>query len=139
MAAILGLDAVLSFGAANATATTVMANVENVGLSLERDEADVSTRGAGGWEEVIATLRKGTLEFTMIYDNDDAAFQAVQEAFFNDVQTPVAFTVYDDAGHGLDADFTILNFKVDQPLKEGVKVDVTAKPTRSLRAPVWVS
>ena len=44
----------------------------------------------------------------------------------------------DTTAHGLDADFSVTGFTVDQPLEEAVTVKVTAKPTASGRAPTWV-
>ena len=44
----------------------------------------------------------------------------------------------DTTAHGLDADFSVSGFTVDQPLDEAVTVKVVAKPTASDRAPVWV-
>lgn len=40
--------------------------------------------------------------------------------------------------HGLDADFSITGFTVEQNLEEAVSVKITAKPTASGRAPAWV-
>ena len=50
----------------------------------------------------------------------------------------VGITDGDTTAHGLDADFSVTGFTVDQPLEEAVTVKVTAKPTASDRAPVWV-
>ena len=43
--------------------------------------------------------------------------------------TPLALFVSDGAGNGLDADFSITGFSVEQPLEEALSVSVTAKPT----------
>ena len=140
----LGLDCKLYFvvgGGVTAVGGTEITNVENVAIGLERDEADVSTRAADGWEVVVGGLRKGALEFNQVYDTDDPAFIAIQEAFFasDPEDNIIAFFVSDGAGNGLDADFIILSWKVDQPLKEGVKVAITCKPTRTSRVPEWIT
>ena len=44
----------------------------------------------------------------------------------------------DTTAHGPDTVFPFFGFAVDQPLEEAVTVKVTAKPTASDRAPVWV-
>ena len=50
---------------------------------------------------------------------------------------PMALFITDGNEHGLDADFSITGFSVEQPLEEALTVSVTAKPTASTRAPVW--
>lgn len=53
----------------------------------------------------------------------------------------LALFVSDGVGKGLDADFTITNFSIEQPLEEAITVSVTAEPTNiggtSGRAPTW--
>lgn len=141
----LGLDCELFYveGGGTAVAGTLITNVENLSIGLERDEADVSTRAAQGWEVVLGGLKKGTLEFNQVYETEDAdpSFAVIRDAFFatDSAENIVSFFISDGEGNGLDADFTILSWKVDQPLKEGVKVDITAKPTRTSRAPEWIT
>jgi hypothetical protein len=143
MSVKLGLDCKLYYvvGSGTAQSGVEITNVENLSIGLERDEADVSTRAADGWEVVVGGLRKGTLEFNQVYDTEDAAFVAIQAAFFASDPTDniIGFFVSDGDGNGLDADFIILGWKVDQPLKEGSKVSITAKPTRTSRVPTWVT
>ena len=54
--------------------------------------------------------------------------------------TPMSLFVTDGAAtaHGLDADFSITGFTMEQNLEEAVTVKVTAKPTASGRSPTWV-
>ena len=53
----------------------------------------------------------------------------------------MAFFVTDGEGTGLDADWTLTNCSIEQPLEEAVTVSVTAEPTNiggsSGRAPSW--
>lgn len=135
MAIVLGLNAKLFRGTAGTQASTEMTNVKDVTLSLETGDADVTTRATQGWRASVATLKEGSLEFGMNYDTDDEDFNAIQAAFLNN--TPIAFFVSDGAENGLDADFTITGFNIEQPLEEAMTVSVTAKPTASSRAPAW--
>lgn len=135
MAVILGLDAKLLRGPAGSTGSTEVKNVKDLTLSLESGEADVTTRATKGWRAIVATLKDGSLEFGILYDPEDADFQAFSEAYFNN--TPIALFVTDGVGNGLDADFSITGFSVEQPLEEALSVSVTAKPTASTRAPEW--
>ena len=136
MAIVLGLDAKLLRGDAGSTGATEVKNVKDLTLNLESGEADVTTRATGGWRASAATLKEASLEFGILYDTEDADFQAFQEACFGN--TPIALFNNGRNGGGLDADWSITAFTVEQPLEEAVSVSITAKPTASTRAPAWV-
>jgi hypothetical protein len=131
MAIKLGLDAKIYLGGSE------MTNVKNVTLNLEKGEADVTTRGAQGWRATLGTLKDGSVEFEMIWDDEDGAFNTIQSAFFSG--DPVAMQVLDgEGGSGLDADFSVIKFTRNEPLEEAITASVTVKPTYSTRAPAWV-
>ena len=136
MAVVLGLDAILMRGTAGQTAATEVKNVKDLTLSMESGEADVTTRATSGWKASIATLKEASLEFGILYDTEDADFTAFRDAYFGN--TPLALFVTDGNGSGLDADWSITGFSVEQPLEEALTVSVTAKPTASTRVPAWV-
>lgn len=138
MAIVLGLDAKLFRGTAGTQAATEVKNVKDLTLNLESGEADVTTRATEGWKASAATLKEASLEFSILYDTEDADFTAFRTAYFSN--TPLALFVSDGqtSAHGLDADFSITAFTVEQPLEEAVSVSITAKPTASTRAPAWV-
>ncbi len=135
MSVILGLNAKLFRGEAGTTAAEEMKNVKDVTLNLETGEADVTTRATDGWKASVATLKDASLEFGMLYDPEDDDLNAIQAAFLGN--TPLSFFISDGDGTGLDADFSITNFSIEQPLEEAMSVSVTAKPTASTRPPVW--
>lgn len=137
MAIVLGLDAKLYRGTAGQKAATEVKNVKDLTLNLESGEADVTTRATQGWKASAATLKEASLEFSILYDTADADFTAFQSAYFGN--TPISLFVSDggETEHGLDADFSITAFTLEQPLEEAVSVSITAKPTASTRAPTW--
>ena len=138
MAIKLGLDAKLFRGTAGTQGTIEVTNVKDVSLSLESGEADVTTRKAKGWKLSVANLKEASLEITILYDTEDEDFLAFKTAYFTNTPLSLFVTDGDTTAHGLDADFSVTGFTVDQPLEEAVTVKVTAKPTASDRAPVWV-
>ncbi len=138
MAIIIGLDAKLFRGTAGTQGTIEVTNVKDVSLRLESGEADVTTRKSKGWKLSIATLKEASLEITILYDTEDEDFIAFKDAYFNNTVISLFVTDGDTTAHGLDADFSVSGFTVDQPLDEAVTVKVVAKPTASDRAPVWV-
>ena len=142
MAIVLGLDAILMRGPAGSTGSTEVKNVKDLTLNLESGEADVTTRATKGpfrftkgWRASVATLKEASLEFQILYDTEDEDYNAFADAYFNN--TPMALFVTDGNGTGLDADFSITGFSIEQPLEEALSVSVTAKPTASERAPQW--
>jgi hypothetical protein len=135
MATKIGLEAKLYRGTAGSQAATEMKNVKDLTLTVEKDEADISSR-ASSWALVRAKMKKGSIDFKMNWDASDADCLAIKTAFFAD--TALAFFVTDGAGTGLDADFEILKFAENQPLVTGQEVDVSIKPTYLTRYPAWV-
>lgn len=93
MAIVLGLDAKLLRGDAGATGATEVKNVKDLTLNLESGDADVTTRATGGWRASAATLKEASLEFGILYDTEDADFQAFQEAYFGN--TPIVLFITD--------------------------------------------
>lgn len=139
MANKIGIEAKLLIGNPGSTGTTELKNVKNVSLNLEKATADITTRAASGWRVKKATLKEASVEFEMNYDTEDAGFTSMISAFLGN--SAVAIFVSDGDGKGLDADWDITNFSIEQPLEEAISVSVTAEPTdiggSSGRAPTW--
>ncbi len=136
MAHKLGIECKLYYGAAGATANTLISNVRDVTLNLESDEVDLTTRASGGWKWIVQGLNDGSVEFEMVWDTADTAFTAVKSAWLN--KTAMAFLILDrEDGEGLDADFAVTKISRSEPLADAVKASVTIKPTYSTRAPAW--
>lgn len=119
-----------------------VANVKDLSIGLEKDEADITTRGNGGSEAVTGTLKKAPVEFEMIYNpTGDTAQLAMLNSYL--ASTPIAFAVLDgDAAtagtEGFWADFEVLAFKKGEQLKDAQMVNITMKPTFSAVAPEYV-
>ena len=143
MSVKLGLDARLyrNTGAYSSVTWNEVKNVKDLTLSVEAGEADVTTRGNGGWRATIATLKDGSLEFEMVWDTADDDFTAIRTAFLTN--GTVEFAVLDgpvatSGSQGLRASMAITNFSRSEPLEEAIKVSVTAKPTYSDHPPEWM-
>lgn len=138
MAIRVGLEGSLKRGTSGAAIGTLTAvnNVKDLTLSMEKGEADTSTRAAGGWKTTLGTLKSATLEWGMNFDVVDSDVDAFQQAFLNN--TILALAVLDTAsGEGLVADWTITGFTIEQPLEDTQTVKVTAKPAYVARNPSW--
>jgi hypothetical protein len=117
-------------------------NIRNVSLSLEKGEADITTRSANGWKLTIGTLKEGSIETEMVWDTDDLNFVAIKDAFFNDAPVEMAFLDGPNAApsQGLLARFSVTNLSRDENLEEAVLAKITLKPTYDATlAPGWVT
>ncbi len=117
-------------------------NLRNVTLSLEKGEADITTRAANGWKLTVGTLKEGSVETEMVWDGDDLNFVAIKDAYFNDTSVEMAFLDGPNAApsQGLHARFSVTNLSRDENLEEAVLAKVTLKPTYDATlAPTWAT
>ena len=144
MGVVLGLNgkAYRNVGGTYAAPTwSLIDNIRDVTLNLEKGEADVTTRGAQGWRLKAFTLKEGTLDFQMVWDTGDADFTAFKDAYFND--TPILCWFADGlaattGSQGLKAWFSVGNFTRNEQLEEAMLVDVSLAPTFvSGEPPTW--
>lgn len=120
---------------------TEMTNVKDVTLTLNKGEADVTTRGANGWRLMRGTLKEGEIQFESIWDPSDAVFAKLFGAWLNNTTIAMAFLDGDKATagtQGLWADFDVTGFEKKEPLEEAQTASITVKPTKSEVAPEWV-
>lgn len=139
MSKSLGKDAVAYYNATPVSVTPVagdftlpLDNITDLTLNLETGEADVTTRGSDGWRQFLATLKDGSIEFTMLWDTADAAFTAIKTAWLDGDE--IAFAAMSAAiatsgAQGLASNFTVTNFTRNEPLEEAISVSVTLKPS----------
>ena len=129
-------------------------NVRDLTLSLEKGEADVTTRSNDGWRATLGTLKDASIEFQMVWDTADAAFAAIQEAWFQDAT--IEFAILDgplpgaDNGNlpetpqnapqpqGLRATCSVMTFSRSENLEEAMMTDVAIKPTYAEHPPEWM-
>ena len=136
MAIVLGFNAKAYYGAGGVTATTELTNIRNVTQNVKKGEADVTTRGGGGWRQKVGTLKEGDVSFEMLHNTSDAGYQFIRDAYFND--TTIAMAFFDEAGgSGLDADFSVMDFSRVEDLEDALKYNVTVSITDSTRTPTW--
>jgi len=108
-------------------------------LSDEKGEAEVTTRGSGGYRQFLTTLIAAGVEFKMVWDPDDADFEALHDAYHND--SLIGIAVMDgaiDSGTGLIADMKVFKFSRGEPMEDVMTAEVTLKPTYSTRRPRWI-
>lgn len=117
-------------GAADLSAATELSNVKDVTVSMEKNDADVTTRANAGWRATAPGLKECTIEFEMVWKPSDANFEAIRDAFLNDTLVHLAALTGDKATAGSEGprgDFSITNFSRGEPLEEAMTASVTAK------------
>ena len=143
MAFRLGLDCKLyrNTGTYETPVWNEVPNIRDNELALDKDEADVSTRGGGGWEQVVASLKKGSVEFDMVWDTADDDFLAFLTAFLDNSTIEIAAM---DGGiavvgsQGLRATCMVTKCSRKEELKNAVMASVAIKPTYAANAPEWM-
>jgi hypothetical protein len=133
----MGFEGILKYGAPGSSASTPLENAQDIKVDRDNETAETIVRG-DSTEPPMATeqtvIRKLNIEFTMLVDTGDTAFEALMDAVANG--TGVALRGLEHAtGKGPDADFCI-SASQPFPLKGAQAVTFTAKASRSYgRAP----
>lgn len=145
MATKLGLEARLYYNSNTYASPTWVhvSRIKDVTLTLEKGEADVSTRAGSGWREIVNTLKDGSVTFSMLQapTGTDTVFAAFRDAWLNGTSIEVAVMdgVITTAGsQGLRATMTVSSFTRNENLEEAIMYDVTIRPTPADNAPEWL-
>jgi hypothetical protein len=139
------MEAKLYFCAAGIGGTpawTEISNAKDVTLTVEKGQADVSTRANNGWKATAGTLKDATIDWDMVWNTSDPGFAAIKTAFMDNTVIGMAVMsgpMTEAASEGLQADCMILSFTRSEPLQEAITVKVQAKPTLSATAPSWIN
>lgn len=107
-------------------------NIRDANFNGTKDEADVTTRANNGFKATVGTLKDGSVDFEMIWKDDDADIAAFADGWVNN--TEIACAIMDRAittngAEGFVANFNVMDFSRSEPLADGVKVKVTLKPS----------
>lgn len=113
-------------------AATLFSNVKDLKLNFSTEKADISTRASGGWKATAATIKDGTITFTMLWKPADANFGIIKTAWLASAEIFFGALdgVYGTAGNqGPAGNFTVTNFSRSEGLNESVTVDVELSPS----------
>jgi hypothetical protein len=114
--------------------------IRNVTLNLEKGDADVTTRGAAGWKEVLPTLKEASIDCEIVWDADHTIFTTLLDAFINDKNLEFLFL---DGAHtkkgsqGLRAVCGVFKFSRDEQLDGALMANTSFKPTYGAVKPSW--
>lgn len=143
MSVKLGMNAKLyrNTGTYDDPTWTEIGNARDVTLSLEKGEADVTTRANNGWRATVGTLKDATVDFQMVWDSDDTNFTALRSAFLGNTAIEMAVMdgdIDDGDSEGFRASMDVMSFTRNEALEEAITADVSLKPTYSANAPEWI-
>lgn len=147
----LGKDAKLYYAAPGAAApNTIIAGVSELTVTLEKDEAEVTRRISGGWEDHREGIKRLSLSFTLMGVTLDTsgtevtAFNVLQSTFFTGIfsgsgDTGIALHACAaiDAltstlnGAGPLADFLITRFERSENLGDAQSYSVECRMTQT--------
>lgn len=124
---------------------TEICNVMDVSMGLTVSEVEVTRRCSGGFREFLQGLTDASLEFGMLFEQGDAGYGALRDAFINKT-TVVVYAVSGDitaAGtyEGLKMEALVSSFSRDETLGDALKVSVTLRPASngSGNVPTWLT
>jgi hypothetical protein len=118
----LGLDAILKIDGVE------IDNCKDLSVSMEKAEADASTRGNNGWRATVGTLKDASIEFNVLNKTGDSVFSTLQGLFMSGDPCDVEIS---DIGGVLPLTCEVMQFNVNQNLEDVISADVTLKPTQS--------
>lgn len=107
---------------------TEVTNARDVTVNLSSGTADMSTRGAT-WRKQDITLNELTIDFELLYEEDDTEYQLLRDAYFaGDAVALAALSGAEDVAgsEGPAGDFKITQFNRSEPLEDGATISVTA-------------
>lgn len=114
--------------------------IKNVKFSSEMGKWDGSRR-AVGVKQYAPTLDDFGIEFNLVYKPaDGGACEAIRDAHFNRTAIDMAFATGAIASAGTEyvrAEWGVFTWSRDEPLEEGVMVDVGLAPSISTNAPAY--
>ena len=98
-----GLDIILSID------NKIVGGQRNATLNREAEVIDITNKVSAGWTENMTSVKSWSIEGDGIFVVDDAALDAIEEAFLNGswVQVKVADEAWGYTGRGVITDFPI--------------------------------
>ena len=142
MASVLGLDckAYRNTGLYGSPTWNEVPNIRDLTIPMEKTKADVSSRNSK-YRMSRGTLRDINITFSMVWDNADADFTALRDAWLNDTSIDMVFldgAVGTAGSQGPRAYYEVIKFERTENLEEAAMVNVELAPTHNLtNPPTW--
>lgn len=128
----MGYEGRIYYGVAGSTASTLLENTTDLAYNLDTETGDTTVRGDGTSvpvETMDPTKLKVSIEWTMIDDTTDTAYEALMAAAFAGDGVAIRTKAH-ATGKGFDGD-CILKAQEGMPLAGSATTQFTATPSRS--------
>jgi hypothetical protein len=104
-------------------------NVRDVTIGLTKTRADMTTRGAT-WRLTRGALKEGPINFQVKWDSADALCAALLDSWLNNTKLGLTFLDGDETltAQGPAGNWECMEFNRNEPLEEGVMIDVVVEP-----------
>jgi predicted secreted protein len=144
MGIVLGLDCKLylctgGIGATPGAAEGVeVVNARSVKVPLSKTEADVSTRGGGGWKAAVGATKEASIDFDLLFVEGDPNYDTLLDSYNNGTLVGVRAAKGDPAVAGtecFEADCEVMKMDGPEELDGAIIVAVSLKPTFSADPP----
>lgn len=117
---------------------TLIANIGDIKVTNEANEAQVDIRSGAGFSYFFAGMIKLGYEFTSIFDLSDTAIAALRTAYY--ARSSVEFLFMDQAYNatgatGLRIACQVFKFARNEDLNKPMTYEIAVKPTYSANAP----
>lgn len=134
----MGFEGQVFFGASpGSTAATLLENITDVSYNFDLEKGNTTVRGDGSVppiETEDVTIRKVTIEFTMLKDVTDTALESLLESIYAGDGFAIRMKDY-ASGKGFDGDCTGTVAR-GKPLRGEQTLQITCTPSRGYgRAP----
>lgn len=138
MADFYSIDAKVMWKTTSGGTYAELENVRDVRRSQTKREVDVSTRSGGVHARVGGKMIDSSVEISVLYDEADAGFEALRAAFY--ASSLLFLQILDKtAGAGLEAEFEVTGFDIEEGLEDHLQATFTVKPGRAATDPAWLA
>jgi hypothetical protein len=130
----LGRNCILKYGAAGATATNDLLEVDSVDLTLDSDSVDTTVRGRKFGTKTKA-LMNAKLEIVLVRrDAANAGYEALMTSYWNSAPMSILCKDGIDANaDGIDGDFEVMSVSRPEKINDGIRITFSLEPTDSPR------
>jgi len=137
---VLGMNCKLyrNTGSYGSPTWSLVATVRDVTPTIEAAEADMTTRANGGWEAILPSLRKITIETEIPHKTTDTNYAALQAAFVAGSVVELLFLdglIATSGSTGIRASYGITKWASAETLVDGKKTAITFRGAYSDNPP----
>jgi hypothetical protein len=131
---MLGMDAKFYLGDINASIDEMneVDNIKDLKLTMGKSTVDISTRGGARTRMKVGTLKEISVEFQMMWNNEDTYFNILRDAYSKDTEVSAAILTGSKTENGSQGpifNWIVSKLDRDESLESNITADVTLEPS----------